>query len=216
LENHLSLKIYFLRHGETVYSETGAYCGEVDAELTPEGAQMAKAFADAYRSIPWTAVYVSPMKRTIATAKPLCDALGLEMQLRDGLKEIRYGKWEDKSADFVKQHYWDDYIRWLAEPAWNPPTGGETSVEIASRASLVIAEIQEKYTTGNVLVVSHKATIRIMLCFLLGIDVGRYRDRIDMLACAVSIVKFDLHGPLLQVLGDRSYMGGALSGRSGT
>ena len=216
MENHLSLKIYFLRHGETVYSETGAYCGEVDAELTPEGAQMAKAFADAYRSIPWTAVYVSPMKRTIATAKPLCDALGLEMQLRDGLKEIRYGKWEDKSADFVKQHYWDDYIRWLAEPAWNPPTGGETSVEIASRASLVIAEIQEKYTTGNVLVVSHKATIRIMLCFLLGIDVGRYRDRIDMLACAVSIVKFDLHGPLLQVLGDRSYMGGALSGRSGT
>jgi len=216
LENHLSLKIYFLRHGETVYSETGAYCGEVDAELTSEGAQMAKAFADAYRSIPWTAVYVSPMKRTIATAKPLCDALGFEMQLRDGLKEIRYGKWEDKSVDFVKQHYWDDYIRWLAEPAWNPPTGGETSVEIASRASLVIAEIQEKYTTGNVLVVSHKATIRIMLCSLLGIDLGRYRDRIDMLACAVSIVKFDLHGPLLQVLGDRSYMGGALSGRSGT
>ena len=45
---------------------------------------MAKAFADAYRSIAWTAVYVSPMKRTIATAKPLCDVLGLEMQLRDG------------------------------------------------------------------------------------------------------------------------------------
>jgi broad specificity phosphatase PhoE len=212
----LSLKIYFLRHGETIYSETGAYCGKVDAELTSEGAQMAKAFADAYRGIPWTAVYVSPMKRTIATAQPLCDALGLKMQLRDGLKEIRYGKWEDKSVDYVKQHYWDDYIRWLAEPAWNPPTGGETSVEIASRASLVIAEIQEKFTTGDVLVVSHKATIRIMLCSLLGIDLGRYRDRIDMLAGAVSIVKFDVHGPLLQVLGDRNHMGEALRGRQGT
>jgi broad specificity phosphatase PhoE len=212
----LSLKLYFLRHGETTYSETGAYCGEVDAELTPEGAQMAKAFADAYRLIPWTAVYVSPMKRTIATAKPLCDALGLEMQLRVGLKEIRYGKWEDKSVDYVKEHYWDDYIHWLAEPAWNPPTGGETSLEIASRASLVITEIQEKYATGNVLVVSHKATIRIILCSLLGIDLGRYRDRIDMLAGAVSIVKFDVHGPLLQVLGDRSYMGETLSARSGT
>ena len=66
--------------------------------------------------------------------------------------------------DFVKEHYWDDYIHWLAQPAWNPPTGGETSVEIASRASLVIAEIQKKYATGNVLVVSHKATIRIVLC----------------------------------------------------
>ena len=212
----MSLTLYFLRHGETIYSETGAYCGELDTELTPEGVQMAEAFAQAYRSIPWTAAYVSPMKRTIATAKPLCEALGLEMQLRDGLKEIRYGKWEDKSVDFVKQHYWDDYIRWLAEPAWNPPTGGETSVEISSRASLVIAEIQEKYAKGNVLVVSHKATIRIILCELLGIDLGRYRDRIDMPAGSVSIVKFDVHGPLLQVLGDRAYMGEDLRSRPGT
>jgi broad specificity phosphatase PhoE len=176
---------------------------------------MARAFADAYGSIAWTAVYVSPMKRTIATAKPLCDALGLEMQLRDGLKEIRYGKWEDKSVDFVKQHYWDDYIHWLAEPAWNPPTGGETSVEISSRASLVIAEIEEKYAHGDILVVSHKATIRILLCSLLGIDLGRYRDRIEMLAGSVSIVKFDVHGPLLEVLGNRAYMGEELRARPG-
>jgi broad specificity phosphatase PhoE len=211
----MSLKLYFLRHGETIYSTAGTYCGELDPELTSEGAQMARAFADAHRSIDWTAVYVSPMKRTIATAKPLCDALGLEMQLRVGLKEIRYGKWEDQSADFVKEHYWDDYIRWLADPAWNPPSGGETSIEIASRASLVIAEIQEKYATGNVLVVSHKATIRIILCSLLGIDLGRYRDRIEMLAGSVSIIKFDLHGPLLQVLGDRGYMGETLRARPG-
>jgi broad specificity phosphatase PhoE len=212
----LSLKLYFLRHGETMYSETGAYCGELDAELTTEGHQMAEAFAEGYRSMPWTAAYVSPMKRTIATAKPLCDAVGLEMQLRDGLKEIRYGKWEDKTVDFVKQHHWDDYIRWLAEPAWNPPTGGETSVEISSRASIVIAEIQAKYVTGNVLVVSHKATIRILLCELLGIDLGRYRDRIDMPAGAVTIIKFDIHGPMLQALGDRSYMSEDLRSRAGT
>jgi broad specificity phosphatase PhoE len=212
----LSLKLYFLRHGETIYSATGAFCGEVDVELTPEGNQMAEAFAAAYRSMPWTAAYVSPMKRTIATAKPLCEAIGLEMQLRDGLKEIRYGKWEDKTVDFVKQHYWDDYIRWLAEPAWNAPTGGETSVEISSRASIVIAEIQQKHSTGNVLVVSHKATIRIIICELLGIDLGRYRDRIDMPAGTVTVVKFDLHGPLLQVLGDRGYMGEDLRSRPGT
>jgi broad specificity phosphatase PhoE len=212
----LSLKIYFLRHGETSYSKTGAFCGELDIELTAEGAQMAKAFADAYRSVAWTAVYVSPKKRTIATAQPLCDALGLEMQLRPGLEEIHYGKWEDQNADYVKQHYWDDYIHWLAEPAWNPPTGGETSVEIASRASMVIAEIQQKYAAGNVLVVSHKATIRIILCDLLRIDLGRYRDRIDMLAGALTIVKFDLHGPLLQELGNRAYMSEDLRSRAGT
>ena len=123
------------------------------------------------------------MKRTIATAKPLCDAVGIDMQLREGLKEIRYGEWEDKTADFVKQHYEEDYIRWMTEPAWNPPTGGETAVQIASRASLVIAEIEEKYTNGNVLVVSHKATI---------------------------------HGPLLQRLGERSYMDESLRSLPGT
>jgi broad specificity phosphatase PhoE len=105
----VSLRLYFLRNGETVYSQIGAYCGEQDPELTVEGTQMAKAFADAHRSIAWAAVYVSPMKRTVATAKPLCDALGLRMELRDGLKEMHYGKWEDKSVETVKQRYWDDY-----------------------------------------------------------------------------------------------------------
>jgi probable phosphoglycerate mutase len=93
------------------------------------------------------------MKRAIATAKPLREAVCLEMQLRDAFKEIRYGKWEDNTLDFVKQHYWDDCIHWLAEPAWNAPTGGETSVEISDRALAVIAEIQRKYATGNVIVV---------------------------------------------------------------
>jgi broad specificity phosphatase PhoE len=212
----VSLTLYFLRHGETAYSKTGAYCGEVDAELTPDGVRMAKAFAEVYRLVPWTAAYVSPMKRTIATAQPLCDALGFKMELRPGLEEMRYGKWEDKTVEFVKEHYWDDYIHWLAEPAWNPPTGGETSVEIASRASLVITEIQQRYPTGNVLVVSHKATIRIVLCDLLGIDLGRYRDRIDMPAGSVTVVKFDLHGPLLQELGTRAYMSEDLRSRPGT
>lgn len=177
---------------------------------------MAQAFAKAHQSIPWTAIYVSPMKRTMATAQPLCDALGIEMQLRDGLKEIRYGKWEGQTQEYVKQNHLEDYIRWMTEPAWNAPTGGETAIQIASRASLVIAEIEEKYSAGNVLVVSHKATIRIILCNLLGIDLGRYRDRIDCPAAALSVVKFDVHGPLLQRLGDRSYLDDTLRSRPGT
>ncbi|MDX2214893.1 MAG: histidine phosphatase family protein [Oculatellaceae cyanobacterium bins.114] len=202
----MSLKLYLLRHGETTYSRSGGYCGDLDPDLTPEGEEMAKGFAEAYHTVPWDAVYVSPMKRTIATAKPLCDAVGLDMQLRDGLKEIRYGEWEGKTQEYVKEHYLDDYIRWMTEPAWNAPTGGETAVEIASRASLVIAEIEGKCSNGNVLVVSHKATIRIILCTLLGIDLGRYRDRINALAASVSIVKFGEHGPLLEVLGDRHHI----------
>jgi probable phosphoglycerate mutase len=212
----MSLRLYFLRHGETIYSRTGGYCGELDPELTPEGVQMAKAFADAYHSFPWTAVYASPKKRTIATAKPLCDLLGIEMQLREGLKELSYGEWESKTPEFVKQHYADDYIHWLTEPAWNSPTGGETAVEVANRAIPVITEIQQKYPTGHVLVVSHKATIRIILCSLLGIDLGRYRDRINVLVASLNIITFDIHGPLLEVLGDRHHLPEQLRNLPGT
>ena len=212
----MSLCVYLLRHGETEASKTGGYCGALDPELTPEGQQMAQAFADRYQSFPWNAVYVSPMKRTIATAKPLCDALNLAMQIRDGLREIQYGKWEGKTQDEVKAEFNEDYVRWLTEPAWNPPTGGETSIQIASRADLVMAEIEEKHATGNVLVVSHKATIRIILCSLLGIDLGRYRDRINLPVASVSIIQFDVHGPMLVKHGDRSHLPTVLDQRPGT
>jgi broad specificity phosphatase PhoE len=212
----MSLKLYLLRHGETAYSRTGGYCGDLDPDLTDNGQKMAEAFANAHKGIAWDAVFVSPMKRTIATATPLCEASGMEMQLRDGLRELRYGKWEGLSNEFVKANYSEDYLRWLTEPAWNPPTGGETAVQLASRASFAIADIQEQYPSGNVLVVSHKATIRVILCSLLGIDMGRYRDRIDVPAASLSIVQFGALGPMLKVLGDRSFMDDELRALSGT
>lgn len=212
----MSLSLYFLRHGETTYSRTGGYCGVLDPELTDMGMEMAQAFSRVYQAIEWDAVYVSPRQRTIATAKPLCEAVGLEMQLRDGLREIDYGQWEGQTVEYVKEHYAEDYVRWLTEPAWNPPTGGETAVQVASRAALAIAEIGEKHSTGNVLIVSHKATIRILLCSLLGIDLGRFRDRIDMPVASVSVVKMDVHGPLLQRLGDRTHLPESLRSLPGT
>lgn len=212
----MGLCVYMIRHGETEASITGGYCGSINPDLTPEGHKMAQAFADYYQSTSWQAVYVSPMKRTIATAKPLCDEIGAEMQIRDGLREIHYGEWEGKTREEVQQQYEEDYIRWLTEPAWNPPTGGESSVEIASRASLVMAEIEDKHTSGNVLVVSHKATIRIILSSLLGIDLGRYRDRIAMPVASVSVVKFDVHGPMLIKHGDRAHLPPELDTRPGT
>ena len=198
----MSLKIYFLRHGETTSSQTGGYCGALDIDLTPEGVRMAESFAAAYKSLPWKAVFASPLRRTVATAKPVCNALGIEMQLRDGLKEIAYGQWEGKTPEEVNREFHDEYVRWLADPGWNSPTGGEKGIDIARRSGAVLEEIEQTYSSGNVLVVSHKATIRIMLCSLLGIDVGRYRDRISMPVASVSIVEFTERGPLLHSLGD--------------
>ncbi|MEL6581327.1 MAG: histidine phosphatase family protein [Cyanobacteria bacterium J06621_12] len=202
----MSLNLYFLRHGETEASKTGGFCGTSDVDLTPEGVIMAQDFAEVYQAISWKAIFCSPMRRTIATAKPLCELASMEMQLRDGLKEIDFGEWEGKTPAEVNQDYHDQYVRWQSEPGWNAPPGGERAIDIARRSSKVIEEIETTYPDGNVLVVAHKATIRIMLCSLLGIDVGRYRDRINMPVAAVSILEFCQQGPRLLKLSDRSHI----------
>jgi probable phosphoglycerate mutase len=177
---------------------------------------MARAFADAYDTTAWSAVYSSPLRRTAATARPLAERLGLELNLRDGLKEIAYGSWEGRTAAAVSLDYHDEYLRWLADPAWYPPTGGETAIAVARRALAVVEEIRERFATGEVLVVSHKATIRIMLCSLLGIDVGRFRYRLACPVGSVSAVEFGAEGPLLQTLADRSHLDERLRSLPGT
>src|SRR5437762_6834423 len=96
------------------------------------------------------------------------------------------------------ERFHDDYLPWVADPAWNPPTGGETAVTVAQRALRVIEEIQSRFQDGNVLIVSHKATIRILLCALLGIDVGRFRYRLGCPVGSVSVVRSEEHTSELQ------------------
>jgi broad specificity phosphatase PhoE len=213
----VSLTLYFLRHGQTPASQEDMFCGSgLDPELTGEGAQMAQAFAAAYRATDWQAVYASPLRRTVSTAQPLCEACGLELQLRDDLKEIGYGVWEGKTKDEVERDHHDDYIKWMADPAWHAPTGGELAVVIARRAQQTIEEITRRFDRGNVLVVSHKATIRIMICALLGIDVGRFRYRLLCPVGSVSIVEMTHQGPLLRALAERSHLSDALRSLPGT
>jgi broad specificity phosphatase PhoE len=213
----MSLMLHLLRHGQTAFSRENAFCGAgLNPDLTDAGHEMAKAFAAAYQTTQWQAIYASPLKRAIQTALPLCDAIGMKPEMRDELKEIDYGKWEGESVETIDKIYHDDYIRWTSDPAWNPPTDGEPAVVIATRALQVIEEIKEKYANGNVLVVSHKATIRIILASLLGIDVGRFRFRLACPVGSVSIVEFGKHGPLLHALADRRHLDDTLRTLPGT
>jgi len=213
----MTLTIYFLRHGQTQFSRENRFCGSgLDPKLTSDGQAMAQAFAAAHHSRSWQAIYTSSLQRTIATAAPLCDALGMTPRVCADLNEIGYGEWEGLTKEQVDAAYHDDYIRWLADPAWHAPTGGELAVEIARRALRVVEEIEHEQSEGNVLVVSHKATIRIILCSLLGIDVGRFRFRLACPVGSASVVEFSLEGPLLHLLADRSHLSDSLRSLPGT
>jgi broad specificity phosphatase PhoE len=216
-EYKMNLNLYFLRHGQTPQSREDVFCGSgLDPELTPEGIEIAHAFANAYGDADWRAVYSSSLRRSIMTAQPLCDALGLDLQTRAELNEIAYGRWEGLTKEKVNQDYHDEYISWLADPAWHAPTGGELAVVIARRGLQIIQEIQQHFTDGNVLLVSHKATIRIILCNLLGIDVGRFRYRLVCPVGSVSIIEFTVNGPLLRAQADRSHLTEDLRSLRGT
>lgn len=212
----MPLNLYLLRHGETASSASGGFCGAIDPDLTPEGHQMAEDFANAYAEHPFTAVYASPMLRAQNTAGPLCRLQGLTMKLRPGLKEVSFGAWEGKTTEEVKVTHPEDYLRWSTDAGWNRPTGGERGIDVARRALDVLDEIQATHDSGDVLIVSHKATVRILVCALLGIDIGGYRDRIGIPVCALSVIQFNHHGPRLDRLGDRAHLRPELRSRTGT
>ena len=203
----MSLKLTFLRHGQTSSSRDNVFCGSgLNPDLTPEGAQMARQFADFYGDAKWQAIYASSLVRAQQTAAPISAATGLDVRTRDDLKEIAYGAWEGKTVAQVDKEYHDDHIRWTADPAWNAPTGGETAIVIARRGLQVVEEIRENVGDGNVLIVSHKATIRILLCSLLGVDVGRYRFRLGCPVGSISVIEFGQHGPLMRTLANREHL----------
>jgi broad specificity phosphatase PhoE len=211
------IRLYFLRHGQTALSRADMFCGRrLDPPLTDEGSAMAEAFAEAYRATEWQAIYCSPLQRAISTAAPLARMIGRRLEIRDGLAELDYGRWDGKTADEVSRTHHVEYERWVADPAWNPPTDGETAVMLAQRMMHTVEQIDATHDDGNVLVVSHKASIRVVLCALLGVDVGRFRYRFGCPVGSVSIVEFGTHGPLAATIADRSHLDARLRGLEGT
>jgi broad specificity phosphatase PhoE len=213
----MSLTLYFLRHGQTTLSRDDVFCGSgLDPELTPEGVEMAQAFAATYRTETWSAIHSSNLRRAISSAKPVCEALGMELQVDSDLREIAYGKWEGLTKEQVDREYHDDYAKWLADPARHAPSGGELATTVAQRSAGVIGNIKQQFSEGNVLVVSHKATIRIMICDLLGIEVGRFRYRLACPVGSISKLEFSREGPMLHSLADRSHLSERLRSLAGT
>ena len=211
------LTLYFLRHGQSFASRENLYSGAAtDVALTPEGAAMAEAFAAAFGGVAWTEIVASTQRRARDTAQPLATAVGLPVKTDPRLAELAYGKWEGLTHEAVQDRFHDDYLRWSADPAIHAPTGGETAHALARRAIAALDNLRERVPSGNVLCVSHKATIRAALCALLGIDVGRFRQRLACPVASVSVVEFAPTGPLLLALADRSHLSAELRALPGS
>jgi len=212
----MTLNLYLVRHGQTDYSLGNKFCGSIDPPLNATGLAMAEAIGARYGRQRWAAIYASPRLRTRQTAAPTARAAGVEVQIEDGLREIAYGEWEGLAEADVERDQPERFHAWAAHPGRVSPPGGETAVEIAARATAAVDAIRARHGAGDVLVVSHKATLRVLICALLGVDVDFFRARIAQRVGAISVVSFKKSGPMLERLGDVSHLPPELLESDGT
>jgi probable phosphoglycerate mutase len=210
------LTLYLVRHGQTEGSREGRFCGAIDVPLNQTGLAMAEALADFYGREPWAAIYASPRQRAVATAAPLARRLGLEVQVEPGIAEIEYGEWEGLLEQEVRTGDGERYRAWSARPGDVAPPGGESGQAIAARAMAVVSAIRARHADGQVLAVSHKATIRVLVCALVGLDLNLFRARIAQPVGSVNVIDFAAAGPLLRKLGDNCHLPAALRREEGT
>jgi broad specificity phosphatase PhoE len=183
-------RLFLVRHGATQLSAEDRFAGAVDVELSSEGLFQAGKLAERLADDPISAVYCSPMTRTVQTATVLAKPHNLPLLRRDGLREINHGHWEGRCRAEVEVQFAEEYAAWEEDPFTFAPEGGEAGVNVIARALPVIREIVLKHRGQNVLIVSHKATLRLLISSLLGFDARGYRDRLDQSPACLNVLDF--------------------------
>jgi len=179
-----------VRHGATVLSAEDRFAGATDVALSDEGREQTRRLAHRLSHEKIVAVYASPMGRTRETASILAAPHKLEVQTRDGLREINHGRWEQMTRREVEEKFPEEAAAWEKDPYTFAPVGGESGLAVIARALPLLIDLVRQHAGENILVVSHKATIRLLLSSLLGFDPRRYRDNLDQKPAALNIVDF--------------------------
>jgi probable phosphoglycerate mutase len=200
------LTLHLVRHGDTAQSAEGYFAGDIDPPLTESGLAQAQALGRLAATLDLAEIYVSPKLRARQTAEPIVRASNAPMVVEEGLREIAYGSWEGRKESEVRATEPDAYSAWSLDPAMVSPPGGESAFAIAARALPVLVRARREHPTGNVLLVSHKATVRVIVCALLGVPLGRFRDRVACPTASLTSFEFGERGAMLVRLADVSHL----------
>jgi len=186
----MTTRLYLVRHGATQLTAEDRFSGAANIHLSEEGREQAKHLAGRLADDDISAIYSSPLDRTMETAVIIAKPHGLTPRSKDGLREISHGHWEGLSRKEVEEKFHDEYMTWESDPFTFAPEGGESGISVLARALPVIRQIVVSHKDKNVLVVSHKATIRLILSSLLGFDERGYRDRLDQAPACLNVLDF--------------------------
>jgi broad specificity phosphatase PhoE len=183
-------RLFLVRHGATQRTAEDRFSGSVGVDLSDEGRRQAGFLAERLAPEKVAAVYSSPLSRTLETAAIVARPHQLTPIERDGLREISHGRWEGLTRHEVETRFPGEYAAWEADPFTFAPEAGESGVAVLARALPVLRDIVVRHAGQNVVVVSHKATLRLLLSSLLGFDARGYRDRLDQSPACLNVVDF--------------------------
>ena len=193
-------RVFLVRHGATTLSAEDRFAGSVDVPLSDEGRDQARRLGHRLAAEAIEAAYASPLSRASETARLVTHGRDLEVRPVEALREVSHGRWEERTREEVRREFAVEYERWERDPFTFGPTGGESGLEVLSRALPAFLAVVALHRGGSALVVSHKATIRLLIGHLLGFELRAYRDRLDQSPCALNILDVQETGEARLVL----------------
>jgi probable phosphoglycerate mutase len=159
--------ILLVRHGENEYVAKGRLAGRLPGvHLNDNGRKQAEAVAKALGKAPIRAVYSSPMERCMETAHPLAAALGLEIIPLDGVIEVDFGDWQDKTLKQLRRRKLWKVVQ--ANPARMCFPGGETFADAQLRIVQTIEGLAQKHPKDLIACFSHSDLIKLVISYYLG------------------------------------------------
>jgi broad specificity phosphatase PhoE len=181
------IRILLVRHGSTDLLGRVLYGRMPGVHLNAEGTGQASALARALKMrYHLRDVISSPMDRAIETARPIAEAQELEVAIDPSFNEIDFGDWMGKP--FPELHDLDQWKRYYQFRATTRPPGGESMMDVQSRAWNGIAQIIERYQSSKdttVAVVTHGDVVRAVLLLVLGMSIDHIQ-RIEAAPASVS------------------------------
>jgi len=187
----MGVKLFLIRHGQTVWNLEGRYQGAKDTALTDVGLKQAELASKYLSKVNFSFVYSCPLIRALDTANIIALNKDTCVVVRENLKEINFGKWEGMKFEEINAKYKDDYRGWLEDPFQNPPTGGESFECFTERTLKEINYMIGASDNGaSIAVVTHGGVIVSLLIYWLKIPVLRWRSIIQRQG-AINIVVVD-------------------------
>ncbi|MET8606460.1 histidine phosphatase family protein [Streptomyces rubiginosohelvolus] len=156
------MRLLLIRHGQTP-SNLGHFLDTArpGPGLTGLGLRQAAALPRALAGEDIAALYASTLTRTQLTAAPLAAERGIEVRIRDGIRELSAGDLEMRADEEAVRQYLTTVFAWPAGDVGRRLPGGEDGTEALARFDAVVAEAAEAEEHGTVALVSHGAAIRV-------------------------------------------------------